>query len=127
MSGNAGLDLTEDGDGFILTVVDATGAATKTKLTAEQLLILSQSAPAFRERILSKHKLSVPGMDVVLATPVVQIGLNEDSLGQDILLTLIAPTGGRLTYALPVHIAEHLAERLPVRVADLKNKNQTKQ
>ena len=125
--GKSGLDLKEDGDDFLLCVTDLAGTTTETKLTADQVPILSQSAPVFRERILARYKPSAGGTDVVLATPVVQIGLNEDSLGEEILLTLVAPNSARLTYALPMHIAEHLAERLPIRVADLRKKNPTKQ
>ena len=125
--GKLGLDLKEDGNNFILSVTDVAGTKTEIKLTPEQVLTLSQSAPVFRERILSRYKPSVAGTDVVLATAVAQIGLNEDSLAQDILLTFVAKNGARLTYALPMHIAEHLSERLPLRVAEMKKKNPTKQ
>ena len=122
----SGLDLIEDGGDFRLSVTDETGNTTSVRLTPHQVLTLAQSAPSFRERILAPHNPSGGAVQAVVATPVVQIGLNQDSLGEEILLTLIAPNGARATYAIPLHIAEHLVERLPVRVAELK-KSRTRQ
>ncbi len=124
---SSGLDLKEDGNDFLLSVTDADGKTTNVKLTPEQLLTLSQSAPKFRERILSRHQPAIEGIQAVLATTVEQVGLNHDSLGQDLLLTLVAPTGTQLTYALPIHIVEHLIERLPARLSEMRKATLTKQ
>jgi hypothetical protein len=123
----SGLDLREDGDDFILDVTARDGTTTQVKLTSEQLLTLAQSAPKFRERILSRRSPTTAGIQPVLATTVVQVGLNQDALGQDLLLSLVAPTGTQLTYALPIQIVELLVERLPQWLDKMRRLKTTKQ
>ncbi len=124
---NSGLDLTSDGEDFALSVTDATGSTTTVKLTAEQMLTFAQSAPAVQEQILTRHNSSGENTEFVLTIPVTQIGLNEDILGENIMLTLIASDGEQLVYALPPNIAQRLSERLPVRLAQMQKKKPTKQ
>jgi hypothetical protein len=124
--GFAGLDLEADGDTFMLSVTNAAGETTHVKLTAEQLLVLAQSAPNFRERILSQRHPSPGKIDAVVATPVIQIALNTDALDQDILLSMYGVNWAAQTFAIPAHIAEHLVERLPDWIAKLKT-DRTKQ
>jgi hypothetical protein len=117
----AGLDLIPDGDDYILKVK----GKSKVRLTADQVLILAQSAQSLMGRILARRNPATAGAEAVLVTPVAQIELNEDLLTQEIFLTLIDPNGGRLTWSLPIPLAENLIERLPKRLAELKNKPQT--
>jgi hypothetical protein len=119
VSGYAGLDLVPDGDNFLLSVTYA-GVVTEIKLTPEQLLTLAQSAPLFRERILSQRHPAPGNVDAVVATPVVQIALNTDSLDQDILLTMFGTSLAGQTFAVPSHIAQHLVDRLPTWIAKLR-------
>jgi hypothetical protein len=116
----AGLDLVPDGDGFSLSVTNASGKTSVTRLTAEQLLVLAQSAPLFRERILSQRHPAPGSVDAVVATPVIQIALNTDALDQDLLLTLYGSNWAGQTFAVPAHIAQLLVERLPDWIAKLK-------
>jgi hypothetical protein len=116
----AGLDLIPDGDDFILSVTNTADETTRIRLSADQLLTLAQSAPLFRERVLSQRHRAPGNVDAVVATPVVQIGLNTDALDQDILLTMIGSNWAGQTFAIPAHIAQHLVERLPDWIAKLK-------
>lgn len=118
----AGLDLQPQGDDFVMSVEHANGTTTKVILTADQLLILAQSAPRFRDHILSKRHPSAGNIDAVLATPVAQIGLNTDALEQEILLTMIGENRARLSYAVPEHLAQELVDKLPKHIARLREK-----
>lgn len=124
---NNGLDLTLDGQDFVLSVTDATGITTTVKLTAEQMLALFQLGPAVQEQILSRQNSSRNNIEFVFVIPVTQIGLNEDALAESILLTLIASDGKRLVYELSQNIAQQLSERLPVRLVQIQKKKPTKQ
>ena len=63
----------------------------------------------------------------MFATQVVQIGLAPDTLGEDILLTLVARGGGQTTFALPPQIARILFDRLPPVLAGLGESKLTRQ
>lgn len=86
-------------------------------LSDDDVLALAQSAPAFRDRILAKLHPAGGEYSAVYATPVVQIGLAPDALGENILLTMVAPSGAQVTFGLPPHIVGHLVERLPAHLA----------
>jgi hypothetical protein len=122
MSSTADLDLVEDGDDFILSVVNAKGKKSKVRLTADQVLKLAQSSAALRGHILLRRNPATAGIDAVLVTPVARIGLSDDVIGENLLLTLAAPSGARLTYQLSVPIAELLMQTLQAELADLKEK-----
>jgi hypothetical protein len=124
---STGLELVEDGNAFVLRVKDARGAITETRMTEAQLITLIQSTPKFQEIILARHAPKGEGISPVVVTPVVQIELNENSLGEGLLLTPIASNGSRMTFELPPEIVRHLIARLPVRLAALEAKKLTKQ
>jgi hypothetical protein len=107
------LTLDPDGDDFVLRRVDESGALSEMKLSDDDVLTLGQSSPNLRQRILAKRTPQSGVVSPVFATNVVQVGLAPDTLSEDILLTLVAPDGSQVTFALPPHIARHLSERLP--------------
>jgi hypothetical protein len=121
-----GLDLKEDGDGFALLVTNANGTISQVHLTAEQLLILAQSAPLFAERALAKFRPSTAGVEPVFVTQVKEIFLNVDSLAQGVLMMPIAHSGSRLMFELTPDLAQDLIERLPAWIEKARAK-QTKQ
>jgi hypothetical protein len=127
MNAASGLELTEDGDGYILSVAGPSGESAQVKLTAEQVLVLAQSAPLFRERVLLRRKPKAEGVEPVLVTQVVRVGLNEDMLRENILLTMIDNAGASMTFALPPEIVTLLAQRLPARLAEMLKSQPRKQ
>jgi hypothetical protein len=126
-STSSGLDLTQDGDDFVMTVSDPSGQTIRVRLTAEQVLRLAQSVPLFRDQALAKFHPTGGGASAVFVTPVGQIELNQDLLGENILLTMIAPDGASQTFALPSQVAEQLGQRLPVRLAEMLKSQPKKQ
>jgi hypothetical protein len=112
-----GLTLDPSGDNFILRRTTANGRTVGMTLSDGDVLTLAQSAPVFRDRILSKRNPAGGEYSAVYATPVVQIGLAPDALRENVLLTLVAPSGAQVTFELPPHIVDHLVERLPVHLA----------
>jgi hypothetical protein len=121
------LSLEPAGDNFILRRVDASGAVTTVALSETDILTLAQSVPNLHLEILKRHDPKGGDHLAVSATEVAQIALNDESLGQAILLTLIAPSGGRTTFAIPEQIAALLVERLPVFLARMKAAKMTRQ
>lgn len=111
------LSLDPDGDDFVLRRVMPDGRTTTMKLSGTDILTLAQSVPALQQQILSRHMPRSGDHSPVAVTEVVQIALNQESLGEKILLTLIAPSGSRATFAIPALIANLLVERLPVHLA----------
>jgi hypothetical protein len=76
-------------------------------------MTLAQSAELFRARILSRSGPQGGEFSPVFATPAVQIGIHNDALLENILLTLIAPNGSSVTYELSPHLANELATPIP--------------
>lgn len=122
-----GLHLDEKGDGFILRRITPSGRTMGMSLSAEDVLSLAQSAQALRIRALSRHDPEGGSVRAVYATPVVQIALQPETLGERILLTMVPPSATQLTFALPLHIVEYLVERLPDYLARAKATTPTKQ
>jgi hypothetical protein len=82
------LRLDDDGEGFVLRrTVD--GNTSELPLSADDVLTLSQSAQAFRERVLSRHDPEGGNARAVYATHVVQVGLDTEAIGERVLLTLV--------------------------------------
>jgi hypothetical protein len=118
-----GLALDPEDDQFLLRRTGPDGRTKSLVLSNEDVLSLAQSAQLLRERILSKRNPAGGEYSAVYATPVVQIGLAPDALGENVLLTLITPSGAQVTFELPPHIVDHLVERLPVHLAKAKAAN----
>jgi len=79
--------------------------------------MLAQSLAALRDRVLARR--SRTGAKVVVPMPGEQITLTVDAHMPEIHLTMTSPRGERLRLALPYEVARMLADRLPVRVAEI--------
>ena len=122
-----GLTLQEDGNDFILSVTDEDGTVSQVRLTEAQMMTLSQSAPAFRERIVLRRSPEGGNVSAVVVTPISQIGVQPDSLGTSVLLTLQSTTQGRMVYALSPQIARLILEHLPASLAEIESAQPTRQ
>ena len=126
-SNTSGLDLKEDGDDFILSVTGTDGTVSNVRLTEAQMLTLSQSAPAFRERIVLRRSPEGADFSAVVVTPVSHVGIQSDSLGISVLLTLPSATQGRMVYALSPQIARLILEHLPPALLEIESAKPTRQ
>jgi hypothetical protein len=121
------LSLDPDGDDFVLRRVAADGTTTTMALSETDVLTLAQSAPVLQLQILKRHDPKGDDHLAIAVTEVTRAELHDESLGEAILLTLIALSGSRQTFALPRQIAELLVQRLPVFLARMAAAKQTKQ
>jgi hypothetical protein len=121
------IKLDPNGSNYILTRRDDKGSGSAITLSPLEVLTLAQSAQALQLDILRRHDPRGENYLAVVATDVAQIELNPESLGQAILMTLIAPTGSRLTFAVPEQIVALLVERLPTYLAGMRAKKMTRQ
>jgi hypothetical protein len=121
------LSLDPVGDNFVLRRVDAEGLVTTMALSETDILTLAQSVPALQQQVLSRHNPKAGSHSAVAVTEVVQVALNDESLGEKILLTMIAPGGSRATFAIPPLIGDLLVQRLPVFLARIAAAKLTKQ
>jgi len=127
MSATAGLDLREDGNDFILSVTAVDGSVSEVRLSEDQVMTLTQSAPAFRERIVLRRSPEGGDISAVVVTPVNQIAIQPDSLGISVLLTLQSTTQGRMVYALSPLIARLILEHLPPALREIETAKPTRQ
>jgi len=114
------VEFKEDGDDFLLIVTNAKGRKSQVRMTEADALNITQSATLWRERIVSRyHPKSEGTVQAILATPVVQFRVTQDSLAVDVLLTLQAPNGAELTFAIPSVVANLLAKKLGEEIVSL--------
>lgn len=109
---SSGLNLDPIGEDFILSRKGDDGVTAKIVLTAADILELTRSALALREKGLAERQPASGEVEAVLATPVESIALHREMLGDNLLLTLVSPDGNRLAFALPSAVAGDLVERL---------------
>jgi hypothetical protein len=121
------LSLDPDGDNFVLRRVEASGTTTTMKLSETDVLTLGQSVPALQQLVLSRRKPRGGSHTAVSATEVSQVALHSERTGQATLITMIAPGGAHVTFALPRHVVESLVEQLPVLLTRMIAANPTKQ
>jgi hypothetical protein len=123
----ASLDLQQQDDGYLLKKTNKDGTKIEILLSDDDIITLSQSAPNLRQEILSKRHPKSGGVSAVFATVVAKINVSPDTLGEDILLTLVASNDTHTTFALPPEIAKILAERLPPLIGEVESANPTRQ
>jgi hypothetical protein len=121
------LSLDPDGIDFVLRRTMPDGTTTTINLSETDILTLAQSAQALQLQILKRHDPKGENHLAVAVTEVAQIALHDESWGEAVLMTLIAQSGNRLTYALPRQIVELLVQRLPVFLARIVSAKPTKQ
>jgi hypothetical protein len=127
MSDTAGLDLVEDGDDFILSVTDKNNAISKVRLTEQQMMTLSQSAPLYRDKIALRRSPEGADISAAVVTPVTHVGIQPDSLKESVLLTLQSSTRGRLHFGLTPDIVRLMLKHLPKSLEEIEGAKLTKQ
>jgi hypothetical protein len=123
----AGLDFQEDGSDFILSVTGKDGGTTKVRLSEDQVIALSQSAPAWRERIVLRRSPEGGDVSAVVVTPVTALSCHPDSLGASVLVTFQSATQLQMTYSLTPSGARLLLQHLGPSIAEVESARPTKQ
>jgi hypothetical protein len=114
------LVLEPKGDGFVLRRTDAAGKSRSLTLSDNDVLQLAQAALSLRGHILAKRSPAGGSHPAVMATSVARLRLGVDALAEDVLLTLIAPSGVPVGFALSDEVAQLLVDHLPTEIAKLR-------
>jgi hypothetical protein len=112
-------------DKWALIHTTADGTKVEMILSDAEVLTIVQSSPLWRDRILSK--LSRTGVEARSTTIVAQVELNTDIFREAIHLRMIGENGASMGFELPLEVARPLADRLPIRVAEIEAEKPTKQ
>lgn len=106
--------LDEVGDGFVLRHSDGSTM----NISAAELLGLAPFATLLRDQLLQAQRAGT--MRAVTPLPAVEITLSPNALESAVLLGLVTTPGGAAhSYLVPLDVAQRLAERLPVLLAEL--------
>lgn len=112
------ISLDDENGQFVLRQLDDDGAEiAKIVITSDDVLRLGHNAQSLSGRILAQQ--SRPGMNAVVMTPVAQVELNTDLHKSAIHLTMFDQYGTGIGFSLVPEVARPLADRLPVRVAEI--------
>jgi hypothetical protein len=111
-----------DAGGYVLSGTDAAGAPVEITLTTDDLLDLVQRFRLIEDRLLQSLRRTEGSAVPLTRTRVQQVVLNTDLLTGEIVLRMVGESGIEVAFLLPDEVAEPLAERLPVRLAQAKAK-----
>jgi hypothetical protein len=117
-----GISLIREANGFVLRRKDAKGRIIAIKLSAEELFGLKANIALLTDRMILDAQVASGSVSPIVVHPVAQTQTQLDALGANLLLTVAAPSGERMTLAFPEHVAEHLAAELPPLLARLRTK-----
>jgi hypothetical protein len=116
------ISLEPHGNSFLLSGDAPNGSKSEIVLSETDIMMLAQSAQRWTQHILEQRSKPEAGLSALASTPVAQIRLNTDVHGSEILLSLIDGNGAEVTFALAPEVARPLAERLPIRLAEIETK-----
>ena len=97
------------------------------RLSSENILNLAQTIALWQDRIISKYRTESGAVEPIFVLPVAQVRVISDSLAETILLTVVAPSGQQMTHSLPQPIAAHVAEEIPLVLAQMGMTRPTRQ
>jgi hypothetical protein len=115
-----GISLTQVNGGFILRHKSPKGRITAIKLSAEELFGLRANIALLTDRTILDAQVESGSVCPIVVHPVAQTQTQLDALEANLLLTVAAPSGERMTFAFPQRIAEHLAVEIPAFLARLR-------
>jgi hypothetical protein len=121
------VDLDEDGADFILRRTAADGTISELRLSEEDVMAVSQSAPIWRDRLALRRSPASGDVTAVVVTPVTAVGIQPDSLKESVLLTLQSNTRGRLTFGLSPRIIRLVLKNLLLALNEIESANPTRQ
>ncbi len=122
-----GLSLSETDDGFILHRKDANNVVTSIAISKEELFGLQETIASWTDRTTSEAQAKSGQVQAIVFQPVAEFGLSREALGEHLLLTLVAPSGGRRTFGLPPQIAADLSEHIPEYLDEMRAAKPTQQ
>jgi hypothetical protein len=122
------ITLIPDGPGYLLRRIDSEGAISEIFLSEDNVISLALSARHLQGKILEQRTPKGGSVAPKAIVHAGQVELNTDVLKTSVLLTMFDAEGTEvMTFALPRAIAQRLAVRLPVRLAELLSDASTKQ
>ena len=122
-----GLALTEDTEGFLLSVTNAKQQTETVRLSPQQVLTLGQSTLAFRAQVLQRLQLENESIRTTVATVVRDLIAWPDSILENVLVTLSTQNAGEVTFGFSPALARKLLHLLPPEIEKVETAKQTKQ
>jgi hypothetical protein len=115
-------------DDFVLRCTSSDGKTTDMRLSAEDVLRLTEAVPFLRDRIMSRLQQGVGTVRSIFAVPITKIDFATEMLGENLLMTVTTPSGGpQPTYALAPDFARAVAHKILERISLIRPTAMTKQ
>ena len=127
MNDAAALTFDEEENGSIIGRHNADGTRISINLSKVELIGLSEKISLSLERISSQAVMEGGAVHDIVSLPVTEVGLAHEALGENLLLTLVTPTGHRRIFALPQSAVALLIENMPLYLSEMRAANPTKQ
>jgi hypothetical protein len=121
------LTIDEEDGSFVLRHQAVDGKESKLVLAEQDVINLGASALGLTKAVLSRRIPKSEGVNAMFAAPVAQFSVGPDSLGEDILLTLVTPNGIQTSFAISPSTGRLLREQLDKSIADIESSGLTRQ
>ena len=123
-----GFSFDESEDGFVIRKKTADGAVTEIKMEPKDLYGLKTAIDLWTDRRMSTFRAASGSVHPVVVQQIAKVGLWPDAVGENVLLKVEAPSGGKMTLSVPLAEADTFAFFLPRVLARMRaEQNPTKQ
>ena len=117
----------ESDDGFILRNKSADGTVVEIKIPPEQLHRLKAAIDLWTDRKILAVQLANGTVQQAITHQVAEVKLWTDLVQENVLLFVKVPSGGTMTLAVPLSVADDLAQSLPHLLATIRAEKPIKQ
>jgi hypothetical protein len=109
-----GLSLTEtDDDHFILARRQTDGNVVSIRLTLEEMIGAKTKLDLWTAQALQYAQDKSDSVRAIVSHPVAGAEIAMDALQANVLLTLVVPTGERMTFGIPPPVAKYILDEIP--------------
>ena len=114
-----GFSFDQNDEGFVLRSKQADGTVTSIAMSAEDLAGFRTTVALWLDRRMSSALAASGSVRPIAVHRIAQVQVFPDALQQNVLLTVMAPSGEHMTLELPPLVAQHLADAIPALLAQM--------
>lgn len=122
-----GLSFDQNDEGYILRRRDEDGRTVEITISPLELLTLRETIVLWTDRIRARLQAAAGPDQAVVVHPVARVRLLPDVAQENMLLTIVAPSGQQMTLSFPDLIAQHIADELRRLLRSMRAARPTKQ
>jgi hypothetical protein len=123
-----GFSFEESDDGYYILRHNEAGKVIEIRMTPEEFDGLKATINLWQDRRLSGYRVAAAGeVRPIVVHPIAAAVIWPDAVQENVLLTVVAPSGGQMILSVPLAVAADIAHALPDLLVQMRAANPTKQ